>query len=83
MTLMDGLEAYICVILTVEFWYDYWYNTRENRIKRRKANGKKEVVKPILREGTSNVPKKAEGEVRNLPKASNDVQAEIEPGSQS
>lgn len=36
MTLMDGLEAYICVILTVEFVYDYWWNSRENRIKRRK-----------------------------------------------
>lgn len=36
MTLMDGLELYICLILTVEFVYDYWWNTRENRIKRRK-----------------------------------------------
>lgn len=36
MSLTDGLEAYICIILTIEFWYDMWYNTRENRIKRRK-----------------------------------------------
>ena len=41
MTLTDGLEAYICIILTIEFVYDYLWNTRENRIKRRKASEKK------------------------------------------
>ena len=47
MTLMDGLELYICIILTIEFWYDYWYNTRENRIKRRKTSAKKDkIVEP-------------------------------------
>lgn len=35
MTLTDGLELYICVILTIEFFYDYYYNTVENRRKRR------------------------------------------------
>jgi hypothetical protein len=35
MSLTDGLEAYIALILTVELWYDYWWNTRENRKKRR------------------------------------------------
>jgi hypothetical protein len=43
MSLMDGLELYICVILTIEFVYDYWWNTRENRIKRRKASEKKKA----------------------------------------
>jgi len=44
---MDGLELYICIILTIEFWYDYWYNTRENRIKRRKTSAKKDkIVEP-------------------------------------
>jgi hypothetical protein len=42
MTLTDGLEAYICIILTIEFVYDYLWNTRENRIKRRRANAKKD-----------------------------------------
>lgn len=42
MTLTDSLEAYVCFILTVEFIYDYIWNTRENRIKRRKASAKKE-----------------------------------------
>jgi len=47
MALMDGLELYICIILTIEFWYDYWYNTRENRIKRRKTSAKKDkIVEP-------------------------------------
>jgi hypothetical protein len=36
MSLMDGLELYICLILTVEFIYDYWWNSREQRLKRRK-----------------------------------------------
>lgn len=40
MTVTDGLEAYIALILTVEFIYDYWWNTREQRLKRRK---KKEI----------------------------------------
>lgn len=40
MLLTDGLEAYIAVILTIEFVYDYWWNTRENRLKRRKRNEK-------------------------------------------
>jgi hypothetical protein len=34
-------EWLIVVILLVEFFYDYWWNTRENRIKRRKASAKK------------------------------------------
>ncbi len=40
MTLTDGSEVYICLILTVEFVYDYWWNSRENRMKRRKKNEK-------------------------------------------
>lgn len=35
MTLMDGLEGYICLILTIEFIYDYWWNTKEQRMKRK------------------------------------------------
>lgn len=35
MSLMDGAELYIAIILSVEFIYDYWWNTRENRKKRR------------------------------------------------
>ena len=50
MTLTDGLEAYICIILTVEFYYDYWYNTRENRKKRR---AKKEPQFESLTKGES------------------------------
>lgn len=38
MTLTDGLEAYISFILTIELVYDYWWNTRENRLKRRKKS---------------------------------------------
>lgn len=78
---MDGLEMYICVILTVEFIYDYWWNSRDNRIKRRKANAKKEskeaqvvrnekVLAPsvpgISREGTREVSPPAEPPVRGL-----------------
>lgn len=40
MTLTDGAELYICLILTIEFGYDYWWNSRENRIKRRKQREK-------------------------------------------
>jgi hypothetical protein len=29
------LETAVVVILVVEFWYDYWFNSREQRIKRR------------------------------------------------
>jgi len=47
MNLSDSLEAYVCFILTVEFIYDYIWNTRENRIKRRKASAKKDkIVEP-------------------------------------
>lgn len=82
MTLMDGLEMYICVILTVEFWYDYWWNTRENRIKRRKANASKETKEAkALRDakilasphqipsgaGTGEVSRSTEPQVRHLP----------------
>lgn len=74
MTLTDGAELYICVILTLEFWYDYWYNTRENRIKRRKASEKKdkskkaEMEQPIIREGTISILQEPGREVRDLSK---------------
>ena len=35
MSLTDGAEIYICLILSIEFVYDYYWNTRENRKKRR------------------------------------------------
>ncbi len=44
MTLTDGLEAYICFILTVEFIYDYIWNSREARKKRRQTAQKPKVV---------------------------------------
>jgi hypothetical protein len=75
-TLNDSLEFYICVILTVEFYYDYWYNTREQRIKRRK-NAKKEVVKQGLREGKSVFLQEAKGEVCHLPETTEPLQAKV------
>ncbi len=36
LSLGDWLEAYVCFILTVEFIYDYIWNSREARNKRRK-----------------------------------------------
>ncbi len=35
MSLTDGLELYVCFILTAEFIYDYIWNSREARKKRR------------------------------------------------
>ncbi len=34
-----GLETLVVLILIVEFWYDAWFNNREQRLKRR--NNKK------------------------------------------
>lgn len=36
MPLSDWFELYVCFILTVEFIYDYIWNSREARNKRRK-----------------------------------------------
>lgn len=38
--LSDYLELYVCIILTVEFVYDYLWNSREARNKRRKRQKK-------------------------------------------
>lgn len=81
MTLDQKLETAVLITLWIELAYDHWWNSRENRIKRRQKNAKKEVVKPILREGTSGVSKKAAGEVCNLPETPVNVQKTIEPGS--
>lgn len=35
MTLTDGAEIYICLILTVEFWYDWRLNQHVKAIKKR------------------------------------------------
>ena len=77
MTLTDGLEAYIAVILTIEFGYDYWYNTRENRIKRRKRE-KAKMDKQGLREGTSLSVQKTKGEMCDMPEASVSIQKKAE-----
>jgi hypothetical protein len=84
MTLMDGLELYICVILTIEFFYDYHYNTVEQRIKRRKKleKVKKEVDKQGFREGKSTTLPETAGEMRYVPKTSESIQTKIEPRSQ-
>ena len=48
MSLTDALELYIALILTVEFVYDYWWNSREQRKKRR---AKKELKFEELNQG--------------------------------
>lgn len=35
MTLTDGLELYVCVILTIEFWYDWRLNQHVKSLKKR------------------------------------------------
>ena len=80
MTLMDGLELYICLILTVEFWYDYWFNSRENRIKRRK-NAKKsteEMDKQRFRERTGPFTKETEREMCDMQETAVTVQKKAE-----
>jgi hypothetical protein len=44
MTLNDGLESYVCFILTVEFVYDYIWNSREARKKRSQKKVKYEML---------------------------------------
>lgn len=51
MKLSDYLEAYVCFILTVEFIYDYVWNSREARNKRRK---KKDLVLPPVQKDLIN-----------------------------
>ncbi len=85
MTLTDGAEVYICLILTIEFGYDYWWNSRENRIKRRKNAEKKvkatikEMDKPGLREGKGVLLQETGREVCDMREAPKPVQEEIKP----
>lgn len=48
MTLSDSLELYVCIILSVEFVYDYWYNSVENRRKRRAKAIKPKKAEEII-----------------------------------
>ncbi len=50
MTIGDSLEAYVCFILTAEFIYDYVWNSREARNKRRQKIVKPKVVIEIEKE---------------------------------
>lgn len=68
------LDAGILWILVEEFNYDKIQDEKKE-YKRKKA--KKEVEQPILREGTGGVVRKTAGEMRDLSKASIDVQTEI------
>jgi hypothetical protein len=78
MILGDYLELYVCVILTIEFWYDLIWNNREAQLKRRK-NAKKEVDKQRLREGKSNSVQETKGAVCNMPEIPISVQEKIKP----
>ena len=73
MNVSDSLEAYIALILTVEFFYDLIWNNREARLKRRKRE-KAKMDKQELRERTSLVIQEAKGPVRDMPEASIPVQ---------
>lgn len=88
MTLTDGAELYICLILTIEFIYDYWYNSRENRIKRRKNAAKKETKeekmdKQGLRSRESPILQETGREVRDLRETTIPVQEKTMPRPQS
>jgi hypothetical protein len=35
MTPAEWMDLYICIILTIELWYDKWWNDTQSRKKRR------------------------------------------------